>query len=29
VLEEFAQVSGDEVMPRRRGFLEKLRELFD
>ena len=29
VLEEFARVSGDDVNPRRTGFLEKLRELFD
>jgi molecular chaperone DnaJ len=29
LLEEFARVSGDEVNPRRRGFLDKLRELFD
>ena len=29
LLEEFARVSGDDVSPRRRGFLEKLRELFD
>jgi molecular chaperone DnaJ len=28
VLEEFARVSGGDVSPRRRGFLEKLRELF-
>jgi molecular chaperone DnaJ len=29
LLEEFARVSGNDVTPRRRGFLEKLRELFD
>ncbi|MFQ5515104.1 MAG: molecular chaperone DnaJ [Myxococcota bacterium] len=29
LLEEFARVSGDDVSPRRRGFLDKLRELFD
>jgi molecular chaperone DnaJ len=29
LLEEFARVSGDEVNPRRRSFLNKLRELFD
>jgi molecular chaperone DnaJ len=29
LLEEFARISGDEVSPRRRGFLEKLRELFE
>jgi molecular chaperone DnaJ len=28
LLEEFARVSGADVTPRRRGFLEKLRELF-
>jgi molecular chaperone DnaJ len=28
-LEQFARVSGEEVTPRRRGFLEKLRELFE
>jgi molecular chaperone DnaJ len=29
LLERFAEVSGDDVSPRRRGFLDKLRELFD
>jgi molecular chaperone DnaJ len=29
LLEEFARIAGDEVSPRRRGFLDKLRELFD
>jgi molecular chaperone DnaJ len=29
LLERFAELSGDEVNPRQRGFLEKLRELFD
>jgi molecular chaperone DnaJ len=29
LLEEFARISGDEVNPRRRSFLAKLRELFD
>ena len=29
LLEEFARVSGDEVNPRRRSFLDKLRELID
>jgi molecular chaperone DnaJ len=29
LLEEFARISGSDVTPRRRGFLEKLRELFD
>jgi len=29
LLEEFARVSGDDVNPRRRSFLEKLREIFD
>jgi molecular chaperone DnaJ len=29
ILERFADVSGDEVTPRRRGFLDKLRDLFD
>ena len=29
LLEQFARVSGDDVMPRRRGFLDKLRDLFD
>ncbi len=29
LLEEFARISGDEVNPRRRSFLDKLRELFD
>ncbi len=28
LLEEFARLSGDEVTPRRHGFLEKLKELF-
>jgi molecular chaperone DnaJ len=29
LLEEFARVSGNEVTPRRKGFLDKLRELFE
>ncbi len=29
LLQEFAELSGDEVSPRRRGFLDKLRDLFD
>jgi len=29
LLEEFARISGDEVNPRRRSFLDTLRELFD
>jgi molecular chaperone DnaJ len=29
LLEEFARVSGDDVAPRQRGFLDKLRDLFD
>ena len=29
LLEEFARVTGDEVSPRRRGFLDKLRDLFE
>jgi molecular chaperone DnaJ len=29
LLEEFARVSGADVTPRRRGFLEKLKELFE
>jgi molecular chaperone DnaJ len=29
LLEEFAKVSGSEVAPRQRGFLEKLRDLFE
>ncbi len=29
LLEEFAEISGDDVNPRRRGFLNKLRDLFD
>ncbi len=29
LLEEFAKVSGDDVTPRRRGFLEKLKELLE
>ncbi len=29
LLEEFARISGDDVSPRRRGFLEKLRDLFE
>ncbi len=29
LLEEFAQEAGDDVSPRRHGFLEKLRDLFD
>ena len=29
LLEEFGRVSGDDVAPRQRGFLEKLRDLFD
>lgn len=29
LLEKFAEVSGDDVAPRQRGFLEKLRDLFD
>lgn len=29
LLEKFAALSGDEVTPRRRGFLDKLRDLFD
>jgi molecular chaperone DnaJ len=28
-LERFAELSGDDITPRRRGFLEKLRELFE
>jgi molecular chaperone DnaJ len=29
LLEEFARISGDEVNPRRRGFLDKVRDLFE
>ena len=29
LLEEFARIAGDEVSPRRRGFLDKLRDLFE
>ena len=29
LLEEFARATGDEVSPRRRGFLDKLRDLFE
>jgi molecular chaperone DnaJ len=29
LLEEFARISGDDVSPRRRGFLEKLRDLLE
>jgi molecular chaperone DnaJ len=29
LLEEFARISGDEVSPRRRGFLDKVRDLFE
>jgi molecular chaperone DnaJ len=29
LLERFAHISGDEVSPRRRGFLDKLRDLFE
>ena len=29
LLEQFARVSGDDVSPRQRGFLDKLRDLFD
>ena len=29
LLERFSELSGDEVNPRRRGFLEKLRDLFE
>jgi molecular chaperone DnaJ len=29
LLEEFARITGDEVSPRRRGFLDKLRDLFE
>jgi len=29
LLEEFARISGDEVSPRRRGFVDKLRDLFE
>ena len=29
LLERYAEISGDEVSPRRRGFVEKLRELLD
>jgi molecular chaperone DnaJ len=29
LLEEFARISGDDVSPRRRGFLEKVRDLFE
>ncbi len=29
LLEKFAEISGDDVAPRQRGFLDKLRDLFD
>ncbi|MGI9658793.1 MAG: molecular chaperone DnaJ, partial [Gaiellaceae bacterium] len=29
LLEKFAELSGDEVTPMRRGFLDKLKDLFD
>ena len=29
LLEEFARISGDDVSPRRRGFVDKLRDLFE
>jgi molecular chaperone DnaJ len=29
LLEEFARISGDEVSPRHRGFMDKLRDLFE
>jgi molecular chaperone DnaJ len=29
LMEEFARISGDEVAPRHRGFLDKLKDLFD
>ncbi|MBW2280638.1 MAG: molecular chaperone DnaJ [Deltaproteobacteria bacterium] len=29
LMEKFAELSGDDVSPRRRGFLDKLRDLFD